>query len=63
MKSCASGSFACAYDYSKKNNINGKIKVLNDGGVSQIIFNQKYKNNLFQIKPEIEYKEKLEGLL
>ena len=56
MDSCASGSYACAYDYSNKNNIYGKIKVLNDGGISQIIFNESYTNNLFKGKAEIESK-------
>jgi len=59
MKSCASGSFACAYDYSKKNNINGKIKVLNDGGISQITFSKCYKKNIFNAKAHIEYEGKL----
>ena len=60
MKSCSSGSYACAYDYSKKNNIYGKIKVLNDGGISQITFRESYINNLFKGVAEIEYKGKIE---
>ena len=60
MKSCASGSFACAYDYSKKNNINGKIKVLNDGGISQITFSENYKKNKFCAVASIEYQSKIE---
>ena len=56
MQSCASGSYACAYDYSKKNNVYGKIKVLNDGGISQITFSENYINNLFKAKAEIEFK-------
>ena len=43
MDSCASGSYACAFDYSFKNNIYKKIQVLNDGGNSQITFNNFYK--------------------
>ena len=60
MKSCASGSFACAFDYSQKNNINSKIKVLNDGGISQITFSKCYKNNLFKAVANIEYEGELE---
>ena len=60
MDSCASGSFACAYDYSFKNNIYGKIKVINDGGISQITFNNFYKKNLFRSQAEIESKGVIE---
>ena len=60
MDSCASGSYACAYDYSVKNDIFGKIKVINDGGISQIIFNDSYKKNLFKSKAEIESKGEIE---
>jgi len=60
MDSCASGSYACAYDYSSKNDIYGKIKVLNDGGISQIIFNDSYTNNLFKGHAEIENEGSLE---
>ena len=59
MLSCGSGSYACAFDYSKNNNSNNKIKVLNDGGISQIMFSNKYKKNLFIAHSEIEYKSKL----
>ena len=55
MPSCASGSFACAYDYSKKNNIFNEISILNDGGTHQIIFDKQYKNILHRGKAEIEY--------
>ena len=60
MQSCASGSYACAYDYSKKNNINGKIKVLNDGGISQITFSKSYKKNKFRAVASIEYQSEIE---
>ena len=60
MQSCGSGSYACAYDYSKKNNIKGKIKVLNDGGISQITFSKCYQNNLFRAIANIEYEGALE---
>ena len=60
MDSCASGSYACAYDYSVKNDIFGKIKVINDGGISQIIFNDSYEKNLFKSKAEIESKGEIE---
>jgi len=60
MKSCASGSYSCAYDYSKKNNINGKIKVLNDGGISQITFSKNYIKNKFSAVASIEYQSKIE---
>ena len=59
MDSCASGSYACAYDYSSKNDIYGKIKVLNDGGISQITFSKCYKKNIFNAKAHIEYEGKL----
>ena len=60
MDSCASGSYACAFDYSFKNNIYGKIKVLNDGGICQITFNNSYEKNLFSAKAEIESKGMVE---
>ena len=60
MNSCASGSYACAYDYSFKNNIYGKIKVLNDGGISQITFNNSYQKNLFRSEAKIESKGVIE---
>ena len=55
MPSCASGSFACAYDYSKKNNIFNRINILNDGGKHQITFNKNYKNIIHRGKAKIEY--------
>ena len=60
MDSCASGSFACAYDYSKRNNIDKKIDIINDGGNSQVIFNQDYTMNFFLSSGKIEYKGELE---
>jgi diaminopimelate epimerase len=60
MDSCASGSYACAYDYSRKNNHNKKINVINDGGESQIIFGRDYNTNFFISKGIIEYKVELE---
>ena len=60
MPSCASGSFACAYNYSKKNNVFSEINILNDGGAHQIIFDKKYKNILHRGKAEIEYKKGIE---
>ena len=38
VDSCSSGSYACAYDYYKKNAHLKKINVINDGGTSQVIF-------------------------
>jgi len=60
MHSCASGSYACAYDYSRKNNYNKKIKVINDGGDSQIIFGKDYNKNFFSSKGIIEFKGEME---
>ena len=60
MPSCASGSFACAYNYSKKNNVFSEINILNDGGAHQIIFDKKYKKILHRGKAEIEYKKGIE---
>ena len=60
MDSCASGSYACAYDYSKKNSYNEKINVINDGGDSQIVFGEDYNRNFFISKGLIEYKGELE---
>ena len=60
MQSCSSGSFACAYDYSRKKNIIGEIKVLNEGGNMKIVFNKDYKKNTLIGKVEIEYNAELE---
>ena len=59
MDSCASGSFACAYDYSNKNKHIHKINVINDGGNSQVIFENKYSKNFFSSKGFIEFKGEL----
>ena len=56
MKSCASGSFACAYDYSIKEKILGDIEVVNDGGNFIINFSKDYKKSTLIGKAEIEYK-------
>ena len=56
MNSCASGSFACAYDYSIKEKILGDIEVVNDGGNFIISFNKDYKKSTLIGKAEIEYK-------
>ena len=56
MASCASGSYACAYDFSKKQNISGKINIINDGGFFNIIFNKNYKKNKLIGTAKIEYK-------
>ena len=56
MKSCASGSYAAAYDYVKNNkDASNKIKVLNDCGTAQIIFNSNFKENMIRSKAMIEY--------
>ena len=60
MASCASGSFACAYDYSKNNNDIKSIKVINDGGNSEILFDNSYKSNFFLSKGIIEFKGNIE---
>ena len=59
MNSCASGSVACAYDYSKKYKFFEKINVINDGGESQIIFKKNYNRNFFTSKGLIEFKGEL----
>ena len=60
MSSCGSGSFACAYDFSKKNNYLGIIKVINDGGVFQFSFSENYNENFLIGKAEIEYEKEIE---
>ena len=55
MDSCASGSYACAYEYSIKKNINNKINVLNDGGNFSIMFNENYNKNTVKVKSHLEY--------
>ena len=57
MTSCASGSYACAYEYSLKKNIKNQIKVLNDGGNFSVIFSDNYKKNIIKLKSKIEYSE------
>ena len=57
MPSCASGSYACAFNYSQRSNIFGEIKVLNDGGLFRIIFDENYMNNTLMGKAEIEYED------
>ena len=59
MDSCASGSFACAYDYSKNNNIKS-VKIINDGGNSEILFSNNYQKNFFLSKGIIEFKGNIE---
>lgn len=56
MDSCASGSYACAYDHSKKNKNIKSIKVINDGGNSEVLFGKNYSTNFFSSKGVIEYK-------
>ena len=57
MASCSSGSYACAYHYYHYHNLD-KVKILNDGGTSEIIFRNN--KNLFLSKGQIEYKDELE---
>ena len=59
MPSCSSGSYACAYHYYNCYEKFSKIKILNDGGTSEITFKANGKN-LFLSKGEIEYKGELE---
>ena len=54
MNSCASGSYACAFDYSFKNSKFGKIKVRNDGGDFDISFDKNYTYNTLIGKAEID---------
>ena len=60
MDSCASGSFASAYDYSMKNSYSDKVRIINDGGNSEVVFENNYKSNFFLSKGEIEYNGELE---
>tara|TARA_B100000579_G_C22840236_1_gene861029 strand:- start:2342 stop:3166 length:825 start_codon:yes stop_codon:yes gene_type:complete len=56
MPSCSSGSYACAYHYYHYNKLD-KLKILNDGGISEIIFGNN--KNLFLSNGQIEYKGEL----
>jgi diaminopimelate epimerase len=58
MTSCSSGSYACAYHYYHCYEKSDRIKILNDGGTSEVIF--KDNKNLFLSKGEIEYKGELD---
>ena len=58
MTSCSSGSYSCAYHYYHCYKKFYKIKILNDGGTSEVIF--KDNKNLFLSKGEIEYKGELD---
>jgi len=53
MESCASGSYACAFDYSYTYNKYGKINVKNIGGDFEINFDEKYRYNTLLGKAEI----------
>ena len=60
MPSCASGSFAAAFDYVKNNkDISNKINVLNEGGNIEVIFSSDFKENLIRAKAKVEYKGEL----
>ena len=59
MSSCSSGSYACAYHYYHCYEKSPRIKILNDGGTSEIVFKENGKN-LFLSKGEIEYKGELD---
>ena len=54
MNSCASGSYACAFDYSLENSKFGKVKVKNDGGDFDISFDKNYTYNTLVGKAEID---------
>ncbi|MAW75272.1 MAG: diaminopimelate epimerase [Candidatus Marinimicrobia bacterium] len=54
MNSCASGSYACAFDYSLENSKFGEIKVKNDGGDFDISFDKNYTYNTLVGKAEID---------
>ena len=56
MPSCSSGSYACAYHHYHYNKLD-KLKILNDGGTSEVIFGSN--KNLFLSKGQIEYKGEL----
>ena len=54
MDSCASGSYACAYDYSKNNNNIKSVNIINDGGSSKVLFGRDYSSNFFSSKGFID---------
>jgi len=60
MPSCGSGSYACAYDFSKKQNYLGEIEVINEGGNFKFTFKKEYSENILIGKAKIEYKRKME---
>jgi len=61
MKSCASGSYACAYNFCKKNNINNEtIKILNEGGQLEVFFSSDYSRNFLIGKSKIEYTDTID---
>ena len=43
-----------------KNGCFDKIKIINDGGNSEVVFENNYKENFFLSKGEIEYNGELE---
>jgi len=55
MNSCASGSFACAFHYHHRYNINSDINIINKGGSYVSIFTNDYNNNFIASKGIIEY--------
>lgn len=60
MDSCASGSYACAYVYSKKNKNIDLVKIINDGGSSEVSFDKNFFSNFFSSRALIEFKGNIE---
>tara|TARA_Y100000590_G_scaffold421239_1_gene524714 strand:- start:1824 stop:2594 length:771 start_codon:yes stop_codon:yes gene_type:complete len=60
MDSCASGSFACAFDYHKNNKSKSLINIINPGGKYLSIFNNNYNDNYIISDCLIEYHDYLE---
>ena len=60
MDSCASGSYACAYDSYTKNKIENKITIINPGGKFNIIFNDKNQNFYIFNSAILEYHDMID---
>ena len=59
MDSCASGSYACAYDAYQKNKLQNSIKIINPGGNFKIIFEQNQDCYLIN-KAHLEYNQNID---
>ena len=57
MRSCASGSFACAFHFHKNSNAQSLINIINPGGKYLSVFKNNYKNNYIISNSIIEYQD------